>query len=73
MLSEIISLLVFLTRKNIFTIIEIIKQFMCDINGFIVEKISSDLPHENIDGTLQFLPDVSDGLGFYVAKLKRVK
>lgn len=58
-----------LSRENI----GIINLFMSDIKGFEIEEITSDLPHENINGTLQFLPDISDGLGFYVAKLKRVK
>ena len=39
----------------------------------IIEDIDSKLQHENILGTNQFLPDISGGLGFYIAKLKRVK
>lgn len=57
-----------LNRENI----GIINKFMSDINCFKIEKISSNLANVQVDGTLQFLPDISDGLGFYVAKLKRV-
>lgn len=58
-----------LPRENI----GIIKAFMSDINGFEVCEIDSKLQHENVENTNLFLPDVSGGLGFYVAKLKRVK
>ena len=53
--------------------IEIINAFMRDTNGFEICEIDSKLQHENVKGTNQFLPDISCGLGFYVAKLKRVK
>lgn len=53
--------------------IDIIKAFMSDIDGFELCEIDSKLPHENINGTNLFLPDISCGLGFYVGKLKRVK
>lgn len=53
--------------------IDIIKLFMSDINGFEICEIDSKLQHENVLGTNSFLPDISGGLGFYVAKLKRVK
>ena len=52
--------------------IEIIKAFMSDIKGFEICEINSKLPHENVLGTNQFLPDISGSLGFYIAKLKRV-
>lgn len=52
--------------------IEIIKAFMSDIKGFEICKIDSKLLHEDVLGTNLFLPDISGGLGFYVAKLKRV-
>ena len=58
-----------LSRENI----GIIKSFMSDINGFEICEIDSKLQHENVENTNLFLPDVSGGLGFYVAKLKRVK
>ena len=53
--------------------IGIIKAFMSDIKGFELCEINSNLQHETIDGTNLFLPDISRGLGFFVAKLKRVK
>ncbi len=53
--------------------IDIINAFMRDINGFEICEIDSKLQHETIMGTNLFLPDVSSGLGFYVAKLKRIK
>lgn len=52
--------------------IEIIEAFMSDVKGFEVCEIDSKLQHENVCGTNAFLPDISGGLGFYVAKLKRV-
>lgn len=52
--------------------IEIINAFMSDIKGFEICEINSKLQHETIDGTNLFLPDISCGLGFFVAKLKRV-
>jgi 16S rRNA (cytosine967-C5)-methyltransferase len=58
-----------LNRENI----EIIDAFMSDKTDFEVVEINSLLPHENINGTNLFLPDISSGLGFYVAKMKRVK
>lgn len=57
-----------LNRENI----EIIKAFMSDIKGFEICKIDSKLIHEDVMGTNLFLPDISGGLGFYIAKLKRV-
>ncbi|MBR5900192.1 MAG: methyltransferase domain-containing protein [Clostridia bacterium] len=53
--------------------INIIKEFLDANDNFAIEDIDSNLPCEKILGTVQFLPDVSGGLGFYVAKLKRVK
>lgn len=58
-----------LNRENI----EIVRDFICNNDGFIIDKIDSKLKHEDIEGTNAFLPDISGGLGFYVAKLKRVK
>jgi len=46
---------------------------MSDIKGFELCKLNSKLQHETYFGTNQFLPDISGGLGFYVAKLKRVE
>ena len=53
--------------------IVIIEQFMSDINGFEIVEIDSKLQHEKVLGANLFLPDISGGLGFFVAKLKRVK
>lgn len=57
-----------LFRENI----EIIKRFMSDIKGFEIIETTSKIPFLNIEGTVQFLPDISFGNGFYFAKLKRV-
>ena len=53
--------------------IEIINAFMSDIKDFEICEIDSKLKHENKLGANLFLPDISNGLGFFVAKLKRVK
>ena len=58
-----------LDRENI----EIVRQFLSEMPNFEICEIDSKLNHENIEGTNLFLPDVSYGLGFYVAKLKRVR
>ncbi len=57
-----------LDRENI----AIIQAFLSDTKDFVIEKIDSNLQHEDVLGTNLFLPDVSGGLGFYIAKLKRV-
>ena len=51
--------------------IDIINKFMSDTKGFKLCEINSPLQHETINGTNQFLPDISNGLGFFIAKLKR--
>lgn len=53
--------------------INVIKKFLSGHTDFITEKTDSLLPHEDIDGTNVFLPDISFGNGFYIAKLKRIK
>ncbi len=53
--------------------IDIINAFMSNINGFELCEINSKLQHETIKGANAFLPDISSGLGFFVAKMKRVK
>ena len=53
--------------------INIINAFMSDIKGFEICEIDSKLAHNSVLGTNSFLPDISGGLGFYIAKLKRVK
>ncbi len=52
--------------------IDIINAFMSDVKDYKLCEINSKLPHENLNGTNVFLPDISGGLGFFVAKLKRV-
>lgn len=49
----------------------VIKDFLNGHNEFELVPSFSPLPHEKINETLQFLPDVSGGLGFYFAKMKR--
>ena len=56
-------------RENI----GIIKDFISRRTDFVIEKIDSPLNHLDIEGTNAFLPDISFGNGFYVAKLKRIK
>ena len=56
-------------RENI----GIIKDFLSRRTDFTIENTDSPLPHLDIEGTNAFLPDVSFGNGFYVAKLKRIK
>ncbi|MBE7089809.1 MAG: methyltransferase domain-containing protein [Clostridiales bacterium] len=58
-----------LPRENI----ETVKKFISLDNRFEVVETDSLLPHEKQQKTLQFLPDISGGLGFYFAKLKRIK
>ncbi len=50
---------------------KIIEKFLNENNGFKIEKIESPLNNEKTEYGLQFMPDISGGLGFYVAKLKR--
>ena len=52
--------------------IGIINAFMCGIKGFELCDISSRLPYEKKGNAVAFLPDISGGLGFFVAKFKRV-
>ena len=58
-----------LPRENV----EIVNKFISQDNRFEVVETDSLLPHEKQQKTLQFLPDISGGLGFYFAKLKRIK
>ena len=52
---------------------DIVNKFIANASDFEIVEISSKLQHENLLGTNLFLPDISGGLVFYVAKLKRVK
>ncbi len=53
--------------------IETIERFLKIDDRFEIVDIDSKLQHENVKGTNVFLPDISGGLGFFVAKLKRIK
>ncbi len=57
-----------LFRENI----DIINAFMSDIKNFELVSIDSPVPHFNVGKALQFLPDISFGSGYFIAKLKRV-
>lgn len=45
--------------------------FLDNNKNFTLQNIDSKLPHENINGANLFLPDISNGVGFFIAKLKR--
>lgn len=51
----------------------ILNKFMSDKTNFETVDINCELPHLKLGAAIQFLPDVSGGTGFFVAKLKRVK
>lgn len=53
--------------------IAIINSFMSDTTNFKLCEIDSKLTHENKNGANLFLPDISNGLGFFVAKFERIK
>lgn len=51
---------------------EIVKEFLSKNKEFSVCEINPKIPHEKDGEFIQFLPDISYGLGFFVAKLKRI-
>lgn len=51
---------------------KIIEKFLNQNKNYQICETESVLSHENVKGTCAFLPDISGGLGFYFAKLKRV-
>lgn len=53
--------------------IEVVKSFLKNNDNFEICPIESPLKNENEMGAIQFLPDISSGAGFFVAKLKRVR
>lgn len=53
--------------------IEIVRNFIKNNPNFEIVPVISKIDYTEIDGTLAFLPDVSKGVGFYFAKLKRVR
>lgn len=50
----------------------IVEQFLRKNKNFEIVNINSPLAHLDINGTNVFLPNLSFGAGFYLAKLKRV-
>lgn len=53
--------------------IDIVNKFLAQNNNFEICPIDSKLGHINMQGTNAFLPNISNGVGFYVAKLKRIR
>lgn len=51
--------------------IKTVSKFLTEHSEFKICKINSPLVHQDENGTNQFLPDISGGLGFYIAKIKR--
>ena len=58
-----------LPRENELTVLNFLKNHA----EFEVQNIDSKLPHEKSKVGITFLPDISEGLGFYACKLKRLK
>ncbi len=56
-------------RENI----EQINAFLERHDDFVAERINSALSHEDENDANAFLPDISSGNGYFVAKLKRIK
>ncbi len=52
---------------------EVISKFLNENKDFEVVEITSKLPHVKTEFGLQFLPHISLGAGFYLAKLRRIK
>lgn len=50
----------------------IVKRFLTEHSDFEIVNLDSALPHENVGGANVFLPDISGGAGFFVAKMKRL-
>jgi len=51
---------------------DIIKWFLNNDKRFIIEKVESPLDNIDTNFGLQFLPHISMGAGFFIAKMKRV-
>lgn len=51
---------------------DIVKRFLAENHSFLPERAESPLPHREKDRMLQFLPHISMGGGYFVAKMKRV-
>lgn len=52
---------------------DVAEEFLKGHENYEICPINSPLPHEDKKGANAFLPDISGGLGFFVAKFKRVK
>ena len=50
-----------------------VTDFLNRHDNYEICRVNSPLPHENRGGANAFLPDISGGLGFFAAKLKRIK
>ena len=50
----------------------IIKNFLSKTNGFAVQQINCSLDSLKTEYGLQFLPQISQGAGFYVCKIKKL-
>ena len=49
----------------------VVEKFLQENKDFIIEKIDAKIPSIDFNGAKQFLPHISLGAGFFVAKLKR--
>ncbi len=49
----------------------VVEKFLQENKDFTIEKIDAKIPSIDFNGTKQFLPHISLGAGFFVAKLKR--
>lgn len=50
---------------------KICEKFLLENPEFVAEKIDCELPHENSDFGITFLPNLSLGAGFFVCKFRR--
>lgn len=57
-----------LPRENNLTV----ERFLSEHSDFEIVNLESALPHENVGGANVFLPDISGGAGFFVAKMKKL-
>ncbi len=53
--------------------IKVVNDFLSKHPEYQSEKLTSELSYEQKGDAVAFLPDISGGLGFFIAKLKRVK
>lgn len=50
-----------------------VRRFLAENSDFKLVPINSPLPHEDKDGANAFLPDISGGLGFFAAKMQKLR